>query len=69
MLTYCMCGCIFEGTPCPNCNKVTDKDTVRNLSLQNKELERRIKMLEAQISLSMLALKLQAELLKGESHE
>ena len=65
MFNHCMCGCVFEGTSCPNCNKVTDKDIIRNLSLQNKELGRRVKVLEAQVSLSMLALKLQAELLKG----
>jgi hypothetical protein len=31
MTKHCMCGCIYEDNDCPNCNKVTDKDRIKEL--------------------------------------
>ena len=30
-LKHCMCGCIYLEKDCPNCNKVTDSDRIKEL--------------------------------------
>lgn len=38
-LSHCMCGCIYEELECPNCNKVTDKDRIKELEATLRKLE------------------------------
>lgn len=60
-LTHCMCGCIYEEPECPRCNKITDKDRI-------KELEKRINDLSAdKINLRSENMELKAKLSESEA--
>jgi hypothetical protein len=38
-LKHCMCGCIYLETDCPNCNKVTDADRIKELEAKLAKAE------------------------------
>ena len=39
-LKNCMCGCIYAEKVCPNCNKITDKDRIKELEAENEKLRK-----------------------------
>ena len=45
-MKICNCGCMYKVDECPNCNKVTDKDRIKELEAEVKHLKLRLRVME-----------------------
>ena len=49
LVKICNCGCMYKEDECPNCNKVTDKDHIKELKFEVKHLKAEVKYLRLRV--------------------